>query len=76
MQAVFSKNAKLINESSIQSKWSSFANAHPKADRAIRSIRDTDSRQNMQAILMGYNVVRCSGSYRVVLDRSALVFHQ
>ena len=76
IQAVFSQNAKSINESSIQSRWSSFANAHPKADRAMRSIRDTDSRQNMQAILMGYNVVRCSNSYRVVLDRSALVFHQ
>ncbi len=76
MQAVFSKNAKIVKEGTIQQRWSSFANAHPKADRAIRNIRDHSSRQNMQAILMGYNVVQCSGSYRVVLDRSALVFHQ
>ena len=76
MQAVFSKNAKSINESSIASKWLNFSRNHPKADRAMASIRDFDSRQNMQAILMGYNVVKCSGSYRVVLDRSALVFHQ
>ena len=76
MQAVFSKNAKIINEGSISSKWSSFASTHPKADRAMRSIYDSSSRDNMKAILMGYNVVKCSGSYRVVLDRSALVFHQ
>lgn len=76
MQAVFSQNAKSIRESSIQSKWNSFANTHPKANKAIGTIRDFDSRQNMQAILMGYNVVQCSNSYRVVLDRSALVFHQ
>ena len=76
MQAVFSQNAKSIRESSIQSKWNSFANTHPKANKAIGTIRDSDSRQNMQAILMGYNVVQCSNSYRVVLDRSALVFHQ
>lgn len=76
MKAVFSKNAKLISESSISSKWSSFANTHPKADKAIRSIRNYSSRRNMQAILMGYNVVKCSNSYRVVLDRSAVVFHQ
>lgn len=76
IQAVLSKNAKVINEGSIYSKWASFANTHPKADSAMRSIRDSSSRQNMQAILMGYNVVKCSGSYRVVLDRSALVFHE
>lgn len=79
IQAVLSKNAKTITETNIASKWASFANAHPKADRAMNSIRDSSSRQNMKAILMGYNVIKCTGyhsSYRVILDRSALVFHE
>lgn len=79
IQAVLSKNAKVITETNIGSKWASFANAHPKADKAMRSIRDSSSSDNMKAILMGYNVIKCTGyhsSYRVILDRSALVFHE
>ena len=76
MEAVYSKNAKIISESSINSSWTSFASTHPKANKAMSKIRDSDSSQNMKAILMGYNVVKCSNSYRVILDRSALVFKQ
>ena len=71
--------ARVISESRLYSRASTWANSHPQTVRALGTINR--SNQSIYALMMGYNVVQqgSGGSYdtyHVVLDRSALVYRK
>lgn len=80
--AVLNPNtAKVISDSSLDSKASAFAAAHPKFARAVG--RYTNKTKSIYALAMGYNVIAersgrrsNSGDYYNIIDRSALVYRK
>ena len=65
------KTARVINNRSLRTQATSWANSHPQTARAIGSYNsDTMS---TYALCMGYNVISDGSGYHNVLDRSALV---
>lgn len=70
---VLSKNAKVVDDSSLRGLVSSWQRSHPKAAKQIGSY--STSNMSIYALCMGYNVIK-SGSYHNVIDRTALVMRQ
>lgn len=68
--------ARVVSETNLYRQFRNWSTSHSQTVRALGDINRQN--QSIYALMMGYNVVQSgsSGSYYVVLDRSALVYRR